>query len=104
MCLETCRWLDLTNILLAQFLIPPLPTVQMSRTEIAETAFAGLLESVERERARSSLEVGVIKTNLVLRRSTDLAVHRRMKTAGPTEQELATERGRERTQSPSAFA
>ena len=92
------------DIRLAQFLIPPLTTVQMSQTEIDETAFRGLLECVECERSQSSPEVDVIKTNLILRRSTALAVHRRMKTAAPTEQELATERGRERTESPSAFA
>jgi LacI family transcriptional regulator len=92
------------DIRLAQFLIPPLTTVQMSQTAIAETAFRGLLEWVECERSPFSPEAGVIKTNLVLRRSTALAAHRRMNTTSPTEQELATERGRERTETPSAFA
>lgn len=91
------------DIRLAEFLIPPLTTVQMSQTAIAETAFRGLLEWVECERSQSSPEAGVIKTNLVLRRSTALAAHR-MNTTSPTEQELAAERGRERTETPSAFA
>lgn len=88
------------DIRLAQFLIPPLTTVQMSQNEIAETAFAGLLEFVERECARSSLG-GVIKTNLILRRSTALAPHRRMKTAAAPEH-FAAERRQERAESTSA--
>ena len=88
------------DIRLAQFLIPPLTTVQMSQNEIAETAFAGLLEFVERECARSSLG-GVIKTNLILRRSTALAPHRRMKTAAAPEH-FAAERRHERAESTSA--
>jgi LacI family transcriptional regulator len=91
------------DIRLAQFLIPPLTTVRMSQTEIADTAFTRLLECAEGERAQSSPEVGVIKTSLVLRRSTALAPHRRMKTAARTDEQFATERGRERNESPSTF-
>ena len=64
------------DIRLAQFMIPPLTTVQMSQTEIAGTAFTALLERVDSECTLSAREVGVIKTNLVLRRSTALAPHR----------------------------
>ena len=65
------------DIRLAQFMIPPLTTVAMSQTEIAETAFAALLECVEGERPRSLRREGPIETSLVLRRSTTLAPHRR---------------------------
>jgi LacI family transcriptional regulator, galactose operon repressor len=64
------------DIRLAEFMIPPLTTVQMSQTEIAETAFMALLESLDSERMRPSAPV--IKTRLVLRRSTTLAPHRRV--------------------------
>jgi LacI family transcriptional regulator len=91
------------DIRLAQFLIPPLTTVRMSQAEIADTAFRRLLECAEGEHAQSSPEVGVIKTSLVLRRSTALAPHRRMKTSDRADQQFATERGRERNESPSTF-
>jgi LacI family transcriptional regulator len=64
------------DIRLAQFMIPPLTTVQMSQTEIAELAFRALVESVRSQGERSSREVFAIKTNLMLRRSTTLAPHR----------------------------
>ena len=57
------------DIRLAQFLIPPLTTVHMSHTEIAETVFMALLECVEGECTRPS-QTSVIKTQLVFRRST----------------------------------
>jgi LacI family transcriptional regulator len=91
------------DIRLAQFLIPPLTTVRMSQTEIANTAFTRLLECAEGERAQSSPEVGVIKTSLVLRRSTALAPHRRMKAAARADEQFATEQGRDRTESPKTF-
>jgi LacI family transcriptional regulator len=55
---------------LAQFMVPPLTTVQMSQTQIANAAFRALLNSVEPQCNVSSREVYPIKTNLVLRRST----------------------------------
>jgi len=67
------------DIRFSQFVIPPLTTVQMSQAEIAETAFTALLESVEGQHPRPS-QAAVIKTNLVLRRSTTLAPHRRLRT------------------------
>jgi LacI family transcriptional regulator len=72
------------DIPLAQFMIPPLTTVQMSQTEIAESAFTALLDCVECEHAGSLHEPGIIRTNLVLRRSTALAPHRRIKTGCST--------------------
>jgi DNA-binding LacI/PurR family transcriptional regulator len=92
------------DIRLAQFLIPPLTTVQMSQTEIAETAFMALLECVEPERSRPSRDMGVIKTNLVLRCSTSLAHDRRMKTATAPLQSAATDACREHAESPLIFS
>jgi LacI family transcriptional regulator len=58
---------------IAQFATPPLTTVQMSYVEIANVAFKALLDSVEVQCNGSSREVCDIQSNLVLRRSTDLA-------------------------------
>ena len=61
------------DIRLAQFMIPPLTTVQMSQTELAKIAFKALMNEVERESpARGSSEY-TLNTSLVLRRSTALA-------------------------------
>ena len=92
------------DIRFAQFMIPPLTTVQMSQTEIAETAFAALLSCVEGEETRSSSEVGVIKTNLVLRRSTMLAPHRRREAGAGRCEPPATEWIPEPTAFPSETA
>jgi DNA-binding LacI/PurR family transcriptional regulator len=61
------------DIRLAQFMTPPLTTVQMSQTEIATLAFSGLLDSLEPSRCGSVRQVYPLKTNLVLRQSTALA-------------------------------
>jgi DNA-binding LacI/PurR family transcriptional regulator len=61
------------DIRLAQFVTPPLTTVQMSQTEIASLAFSGLLDSLEPSRGGSERQVYPLKTNLVLRQSTALA-------------------------------
>ncbi len=58
---------------LAQFMTPPLTTVQLSQVEIAEIAFRALLDSAEVTSDKSSCYKCTIKTNLVLRRSTALA-------------------------------
>jgi DNA-binding LacI/PurR family transcriptional regulator len=61
------------DIRLAQFMIPPLTTVQMSQVEIATLAFRALLDSVEPTAHVTPRQVPAIKTNLVLRQSTTLA-------------------------------
>ena len=61
------------DIRLAQFMTPPLTTVQMSQTEIACLSFSGLLDSLDPLRGGSVQQVYSIKTNLVLRHSTALA-------------------------------
>ena len=58
---------------IAQFSTPPLTVVQISYVEIANAAFKALLDSVEGQCNRSSRQACDIQSNLVLRRSTDLA-------------------------------
>ena len=64
------------DIRLAELMIPPLTTVQLSQVKIADIAFSALLESAEAPCDRSHCYEYTIKTNLVLRRSTALAPDR----------------------------
>ncbi len=58
------------NIRLAQFMLPPLTTVQMSQAELARLAFHALLTEVQRETPAPHGTEYVLKTNLVLRETT----------------------------------
>jgi LacI family transcriptional regulator len=60
------------DIRLAQFVIPPLTTIQMSQAELARLAFNALMTDVEREVPSPNGTEYVLKTNLVLRQSTRL--------------------------------
>jgi LacI family transcriptional regulator len=61
------------DIRLAQFLIPPLTTVQMSQTELANLAFKALLNHVESDSSSLKHTEYVLHTTLVVRKSTGLA-------------------------------
>jgi DNA-binding LacI/PurR family transcriptional regulator len=61
------------DIRLAQFMTPPLTTVQMSQTEIAQLSFSALLDSLEPARHGNGRQMYSMKTNLILRQSTALA-------------------------------
>jgi LacI family transcriptional regulator len=61
------------DIRMAQFTTPPLTTVQMSQTQLAELAFKALLTEVERETVSPTRSEYELVTSLVLRRSTALA-------------------------------
>lgn len=61
------------DIKLAQFMAPPLTTIQMSQTEIARLSFSALLDSLEPTHPEREQQVYSIRTNLVLRHSTALA-------------------------------
>jgi DNA-binding LacI/PurR family transcriptional regulator len=60
------------DIRLAQFVLPPLTTVQMSQSELARLAFNALLAEVERETPSPNGTEYTLKTSLVLRESTNL--------------------------------
>jgi LacI family transcriptional regulator len=62
------------DIRLAEFTIPPLTTVQMSQTKLAKIAFQALLSEVQRDSPSLERTEIELTTNLVLRRSTALAV------------------------------
>lgn len=61
------------DIRLAQFVVPPLTTVQMSQSELAKIAFNALLADVEREVPATGGTEYLLETNFVLRNSTALA-------------------------------
>ncbi len=61
------------DIRLAQFMIPPLTTVQMSQTELATLAFEALLSHVETDSSPLKHTEYVLRTTLVVRKSTGLA-------------------------------
>ena len=58
------------DIRMAQFILPPLTTVQMSQAELARLAFQALLSDVEREAPAPHGTEYVLQTSLVLREST----------------------------------
>jgi len=64
------------DIRLAQFMIPPLTTIQMSQSEIARLAFDALMADVQRETPAPNGTEYVLRTNLVLRESTQLHTQR----------------------------
>jgi len=61
------------DIRLAQFVLPPLTTIQMSQAELARLAFSALLAEVQREIPAPNGTEYVLQTQLVLRRSTGFA-------------------------------
>lgn len=61
------------DIRLAQFMLPPLTTVQMSQAELARLAFDALLSEVEREEPLPEGSEYVLKTALIERESTAIS-------------------------------
>jgi DNA-binding LacI/PurR family transcriptional regulator len=61
------------DVRLAQFMLPPLTTVQMSQAELAMLAFKALLAEVERETPALNGTEYLLRTNLLLRKSTAMA-------------------------------
>jgi DNA-binding LacI/PurR family transcriptional regulator len=55
---------------LADYMIPPLTTVQMSQTELATLAFNALLKEVKRETPAPNGTEYILRTHLILRSST----------------------------------
>ena len=60
------------DIRLAQFVLPPLTTVQMSQSELARLAFNALMTDIERDTPAPGGSDYVLKTNLILSESTSL--------------------------------
>jgi LacI family transcriptional regulator len=58
------------DIRMAEFVTPPLTTVQMSQAELARLAFTALIDEVNREAPAPKGTELTLKTKLILRRST----------------------------------
>jgi LacI family transcriptional regulator len=78
------------DIRLAQFMIPPLTTVQMSQTELARLAFQALTNEVGRESPAPKGAEYVLTTNLILRKSTALAPSPNASVPSPKKRHLAS--------------
>lgn len=61
------------DIRLAQFILPPLTTVQMSQSELARLAFHALLSEVQRRTPAPHGTEYTLETKLILRESTAMA-------------------------------
>jgi LacI family transcriptional regulator len=61
------------NIRLADFMIPPLTTVQMSQCDLARLAFQALMQELKRSAESGDPYEYVLDTNLILRHSTALS-------------------------------
>jgi len=61
------------DIRMAEFMTPPLTTIQMSQSELARLAFEALLKEVKRETPLPDGSEYLLKTRLVLRGSTGLS-------------------------------
>jgi LacI family transcriptional regulator len=61
------------DIRIAEFMTPPLTTIQMSQSELAKLAFEALLKEVQRDTPSPDGTEYVLKTRLVLRNSTSFS-------------------------------
>ena len=64
------------DIRLAQYVIPPLTTIQMSQQELARIAFEALMKDVEKREPSPTGTQYVMNTSLVIRNSTAMAAKR----------------------------
>ena len=65
------------DVRMAGFMIPPLTTIRMSQSELAKIAFEALLREVGRDTPSPNGTEYQLKTSLVLRNSTSLALTRK---------------------------
>jgi len=82
------------DIRMAEFLIPPLTTIQMSQSELAKLAFEALLKEVKRETPPPEGSEYVLKTRLVLRSSTAFSLTYNQGKSTPSSRHSAPRRTR----------
>lgn len=69
------------DVHMAQFIVPPLTTVRISRGEMGRLAFEALLAELKREQPSPDSTECVLSTDLVLRASTALAMRTQMRSS-----------------------
>jgi DNA-binding LacI/PurR family transcriptional regulator len=72
------------DIRLSEFITPPLTTVRMSQTELAQIAFQALMNDVADQPDNEGRKEYPLTTNLILRRSTALAASDSTRVTRPT--------------------
>jgi LacI family transcriptional regulator len=82
------------DIRMAEFLIPPLTTIQMSQSELAKLAFEALLKDVKRETPLPEGSEYTLKTRLVLRSSTAFSLAYNQGRSTPSSRRSAERRTR----------
>jgi LacI family transcriptional regulator len=82
------------DIRMAEFLIPPLTTIQMSQSELAKLAFEALLKEVKRETPLPEGSEYILKTRLVLRSSTAFSLAYNQGRSTPSSRRSAERRTR----------
>jgi LacI family transcriptional regulator len=82
------------DIRMAEFLIPPLTTIQMSQSELAKLAFEALLKEVKRETPLPEGSEYILKTRLVLRSSTAFSLTYNQGKSTPSSRRSAERRTR----------
>lgn len=82
------------DIRMAEFLIPPLTTIQMSQSELAKLAFEALLKEVKRETPLPEGSEYILKTRLVLRSSTAFSLTYNQGKSTPSSRRSAQRRTR----------
>jgi LacI family transcriptional regulator len=82
------------DIRMAEFLIPPLTTIQMSQSELAKLAFEALLKEVQRETPLPEGSEYILKTRLVLRSSTAFSLTYNQGKSTPSSRRSAERRTR----------
>jgi LacI family transcriptional regulator len=80
------------DIRMAEFLTPPLTTIQMSQTELARLAFDALLKEVQRERPAPDGTEFHLKTQLILRSSTTFPPSRTLTKSRSSQQRVTPTR------------
>ena len=82
------------DIRIAEFLIPPLTTIQMSQSELAKLAFEALLKEVKQETPLPEGSEYILKTRLVLRSSTAFSLTYNQGKSTPSSRRSAQRRTR----------
>jgi LacI family transcriptional regulator len=82
------------DIRMAEFLIPPLTTIQLSQSELAKLAFEALLKEVQRETPLPEGSEYILKTRLVLRSSTAFSLTYNQGKSTPSSRRSAERRTR----------
>ena len=81
---EELSLIGFDDIRLANYVVPPLTTVQMSQVELARLAFQALLDDVQRKKPAPHGSEYILQTSLVVRDSTARPLARTVSAKSPS--------------------